>query len=178
VRERPTEPRGKAKAARKGVAFGVAIGEKKSRVEAAPRGASKGSTKAKKGKLKEKKKAIRFSSQPPRAWSLPVLSGLFKHPGTRRRSCACQCARERTAKRSPEPTTGGYKVLPFFFFRLLLPTAGLDDERKSIFLLSLTWSIVAAPTTATILPALARASRTGAWRAAALVEALLRGSER
>lgn len=69
-------------------------------------------------------------------------------------------------------------MLPFFFFRLLLSTAGLDDERKSIFFLSLTWSIVAAPTTATILPALARASRTGAGRAAALVEALLRGSER
>ena len=72
-------------------------------------------------------------------------------------------------------------MLPFF--SLAAPGAALEkrrqrlDERIDLLLSSLTWSIVAAPTTATILPALARASRTGAGRAAALVEALLREQE-
>ena len=64
-------------------------------------------------------------------------------------------------------------MLPF-----LSPSVALDSsesESATFFpFLFLTCSIVAAPTTAIILPAVARASRTGAGRAAALVEALLR----
>ena len=63
-------------------------------------------------------------------------------------------------------------MLPFFFsFRA--PLVDFDLSQQSFNSRLLTWSIVAAPTTATILPALARASRMGAGRAAALVEALL-----
>ena len=63
-------------------------------------------------------------------------------------------------------------MLPFFLGRRSEKAA--SEATKCINSSILTWSMVAAPTTATILPAVARASRMGAGRAAALVEALLR----
>ena len=76
--------------------------------------------------VKLKKKAIRFIC--PRAGSLRALSGLFKHPGTRPRSCACQCARERTAQGSLEPTTGGSRCCLFFPLLLRAPLSKSGDS--------------------------------------------------